>query len=149
MPRQRKASRAYRSPNYTAEQRVRERCKSPWLKVVLQSDTFYKEFPTKEERDAFRAIRPGWSLELFGFTELSSDLWPASSRFGYPFRRSLDFYDTATVASSFDAPDLRTVPYRDRQGVLAHARGLWWRANRLEMTADEMRWMLKRGTDAA
>jgi hypothetical protein len=149
MPRARKAARSYRAPNQVALDQVREMFSDPMAipDLMVWRRFFFAELPTPELRQAFAELYPQEYLDVFRCISHSHDKYPASVDYGSPFRRSWTFYQENPASVPFDPPDLRGVPYRDRQRIMAEARCQWWQANAWPMTAEEIHWLGTRGVE--
>lgn len=134
------------SPDAIREQ-IRERYANPWELFELRAETFYMELPTPAERAAFVAEFPSEFLEAFRFFARTFPPEPAEVEYGFDvFQRTAEFFEEHFEAiSRFEVPDLRTVARGDFEAdwytALVVARGLWWKAEGLPLTAREEKWL--------
>ena len=120
--------------------------------LKLTPETFYRELPTPEDRLAFARVFPESFFDLFEFEASGCDVYPNSVVVASGccvFRRpnfAGEFLSTHPARVPFDPPDMRGVPYRDRQAVMAVARRDWWKANGWPLTNAERAWRDPRAT---
>jgi len=153
MPRRKKAERLYQGDR-DVEAQVRARFTNPFVMADLTAENFYHELPTRAERQAFAQEFRKEFLEGFGFiADPNLDVYPANVHYQEPFRRPLEFFEGINIAG-FEPPDVSVLPagwlsgapanfrrYSERHRVIAHARGTWWRAQKLPMTPAERTWL--------
>ena len=150
--------------------RIRQRYDSnPFAFFDLAANTFYHELPTAAEQQAFIVEYPYIALETFGFLASGGDKHPSSSvtaAGACVFRRDVEFFLKLLPSPKdlsfgdwnrgqyfrpkgwpgdvmFVAPDLKDLKWPDAEVEKAKARGAWWKANKLELTDEELIWMVK------
>jgi len=140
VPRRKRRERAYRGDK-DAEARVKARYSNQFVMMDMSAANFHRELPTKIERLAFLAEFRQDFLRLWAFiADPEFDNYPASTHYREPFRRPAEFY-SALDLNGFDPVDVSSIPYQMADAVVAHERGLWWRAQKLPMTPAERTWL--------
>jgi len=125
-----------------------EKFSNPFELLALEAANFHSILPTADERRAFIAEFRGEYLDLAGFIAPET-MHPADIEYEFNvFKRPAEFFDDLQVSIELpEVPDLRSTSRGPFAGnhyeVLAKARGAWWKANKLEMTDEELIWMVK------
>lgn len=150
MPRKRKAGRGFYAPPEATVAAIRKRFEDSaelaWLRI---KGDFRTRLPTPAERWAFQQAFPAEFFGMFGFFAGPTDDYPASTVYHFRvFLRPQDEFLAMIEGRKlepFEAPNVSGLHfYPERFEAMALARGQWWRANGLPMTAAERSWLASR-----
>ena len=123
---------------------VRRRCANEFVLDEAYSwpERFWNLFESVGLRRAYAQEYPERFYYTFNFQD-DGNRRPSNSRKGYYlFTRPnfMGFLEAHPASAPFDVPDLRDVPYQDRQLVLLRARADWWKENGLPVNDQEAAW---------
>jgi hypothetical protein len=111
---------------------------------LYRTEAFYEMFGMPDERTAFAKLYPDEFARMFGLERKSHGHPPASiDCVTAVFQRwnIIEFLRVHTVTHLFDAPDLRPVPFADRDLAMALTRARWWMECKLPILQTEVEWL--------
>ena len=140
--------RNWKGPRDLTRAEIAEKFADPFEMLALEAANFHEILPTVDERRAFIVEFRDEYLVLAGFIAPET-MHPADIEYEFNvFKRSLEFFENLPTSIELpDLPDLRSIergPFAENHyAALAKARGAWWKANKLELTDEELIWMIK------
>lgn len=143
-----RSRRNWKGPRDLTRAEIREKFSSPFEMLALDAINFHEVLLTADERRAFAAEFRDEYLSIFGFLAPET-MHPADIECEFNvFKRPPEFFENLPPSIELpDLPDLRSIergPFAENHyAALAKARGAWFRANKLELSDEELIWLVK------